>query len=66
MLFICFIASTYMAIANDFNLPVLETFTLINKRSQPDVFLFINSVIGVVAGFVASQTISSGISKLFP
>lgn len=65
VLFICFIASTYMAIANDFNLPVLETFTLINKRSQPDVFLFINSVIGVVAGFVASQTISSGISKLF-
>lgn len=65
VLFLCFIVSTYMAIANDFNLPILESFTLINKRSQPDVFLFINSVIGVVAGFVASQTVSSGISKLF-
>ncbi|MCI7766527.1 MAG: hypothetical protein MSJ26_00895 [Oscillospiraceae bacterium] len=64
VLFICFAATTYMAVANDFKLPVLESLSLIDKRSQPDVFLFINSVIGVVAGFVASQTISGGISKL--
>ena len=64
ILFICFAATTYMAVANDFKLPVLESLSIIDKRSQPDVFLFINSVIGVVAGFVASQTISGGISKL--
>ena len=64
VLFACFAVTAYMAAANDFSLPVLDSLTLINKRSQPDVFLFINSVIGVVAGFVASQTISGGLSKL--
>ena len=64
ILFACFAVTTYMAVANDFKLPVLNSFSLIDKRSQTDVFLFINSVIGVVAGFVASQTISGGISKL--
>ena len=64
VLILCFIATVYMAMANDYKLPVLESLPIINKRSQPEVFLFINSVIGVVAGFVASQTISSGISKL--
>lgn len=64
ILFACFAVTTYMAVANDFKLPVLDSFSLIDKRSQTDVFLFINSVIGVVAGFVASQTISGGISKL--
>ncbi|MGN1101596.1 MAG: hypothetical protein ACI4RG_05335, partial [Huintestinicola sp.] len=64
ILFACFAVTTYMAVANDFKLPVLDSFSLIDKRNQPDVFLFINSVIGVVAGFVASQTISGGISKL--
>ena len=64
ILFFCFAVTVYMAVVNDFNLPVLESIPLINKRTQPDVFLFINSVVGVVAGFVASQTISSGISKL--
>lgn len=64
ILFACFAVTTYMAVANDFKLPILDSLSLIDKRSQTDVFLFINSVIGVVAGFVASQTISGGISKL--
>lgn len=64
ILFCCFAVTVYIAVVNDFTLPVLESIPLINKRTQPEVFLFINSVIGVAAGFVASQTISSGISKL--
>lgn len=64
ILFACFAVTTYMAVANDFKLPILDSLSIIDKRNQPDVFLFINSVIGVVAGFVASQTISGGMSKL--
>lgn len=64
ILIACFAVTVYMAVANDFNLPVLNSFTLINKRLQPDVFLFINSVIGVLAGLVSYQTVSNGISKL--
>lgn len=64
ILFCCFAATVYIAVVNDFNLPVLESIPIINKRTQPDVFLFINSVIGVAAGFVASQTIGTGVSKL--
>ncbi len=64
VLFICFVASTYMAVANDFKLPVLDSLSFMDKRLSPDVFLFINSIIGVAAGFVASQTVSGGISKL--
>ncbi len=64
VLIVCFAATAYMAAANDFGLPVLETIPLINKRLQPNVFLFVNSIIGVVAGFASYQTISNGMSKL--
>lgn len=59
----CFAVTSYIAIANDFSLPVLESFTLINKRMQPDEFLFINSIFGVLAGFAAYQTVSNGLAK---
>ncbi len=65
ILFACFAATVYIAVANDFNLPVINSVTLINKHLQPDVFLFINSVIGVLAGFVSYQTVANGLSKLF-
>ncbi|MGN1090186.1 MAG: hypothetical protein ACI4Q6_07270 [Huintestinicola sp.] len=65
VLIVCFAATAYMALANDFNLPVIEQFTLINKHLQPASFLFINSIIGVIAGFAAYQTVSNGMSKLF-
>ncbi len=64
ILFVCFAATAYISFANDFDLPVLDKLTFINKRQQPEVFLFINSIIGVAAGFVASQTIINGFSKL--
>ncbi len=64
VLLACFAVTVYMAVANDFELPVLQSFTLINKRIQPDVFLFINSLIGVAAGLASYQTVSCGISKL--
>ncbi|MGN1107092.1 MAG: hypothetical protein ACI4RH_10595, partial [Huintestinicola sp.] len=46
-------------------LPILKQISLIDKRMQPDSFLFINSLLGVVAGIAAFQTISNGLSKLF-
>lgn len=64
ILLVCFAVTVYIAAANDFDLPVLRSFDLINKRTQPNVFLFINSFIGVVAGIAASQTVGSGMSKL--
>ncbi|MGN0643225.1 MAG: hypothetical protein ACI4JJ_08755 [Huintestinicola sp.] len=65
ILIFCFVVSGYIALANDLSLPVIDSFGLINKHTQPDVFLFINSVIGVMAGFFAYQTVSNGMSKIF-
>ena len=65
VLIACFAVTVYAAVANDYAMPVLKNLTLIDKRLHPDTFLFINTIIGVLAGIVCSQTISSGLSKLF-
>lgn len=65
MLIVCFAVTAYLAIANDFELPIINTFTVINKHMQPDVFLFLNSLIGVIAGIISYQTVANGMAKLF-
>lgn len=64
LLLVFFAASMFIAVANDFDLPIIDSINLINKRVKPDIFLFINSILGIGAGFVASQTIATGLTKL--
>lgn len=67
VLVVCFIASAYIAIANDSiagdsqRLPIME---LLNKRSQTSTFLFVNSILGLLAAFSSYTVISCGLSKL--
>ncbi|MBQ5311728.1 MAG: hypothetical protein ILP19_06770 [Oscillospiraceae bacterium] len=63
----CLVLTGLAAFANDFEelmMPLLKNLTFIDKRLHPDTFLFINTIIGVIAGIVCSQTISSGLTKL--
>ena len=64
ILVLCFAVTAYIAFANDFSLPILQTIPGIDKKSNPDSFLFINLVLGVIAGIASYQTVSNGIGKL--
>ena len=65
ILAVCFAVSVYIAIANDLDLPVLETFTFINKHQHPDSFLTVNTVVGMIAGAVCLNNIFGGVGALF-
>ncbi len=62
VLFFCFIVSFYIAAANDLSSELL--IPLFNKHDQTDVFLFTNTVIGLLAAFTSYNTITIGFSKL--
>ncbi len=64
ILIACFAVTAYIAAANDYSLPVLQKVTMINRTAEPGEFLFINSIFGIIAGFFAYQTVTSGIGKL--
>lgn len=62
VLSVCLLVSLYIAVANDSKaLPLME---LLNKRTQTNVFLFVNTVIGLLAAFTSYTVISCGLSKL--
>ncbi len=65
ILLACFLATIFIALTNDANSAVLDSFEIFDRTSQPDVVLFINSVIGVLAGIFAFEAISNGISRIF-
>ena len=64
ILIACFVVCGYIAVANDYSLPVLDSFRIINKKSDTETFLFINTIIGMIAGICAYQTLANGLSKL--
>lgn len=62
VLSICFVISFYIAIANDrTGMPIME---LLDKRVQTNTYLFVNSIIGLLAAFSSYTVISCGLSKL--
>lgn len=61
VLTICLLLTAYMALANDFGLPIIQ---LLDKQTQTPAFVFVNSIIGVLAAFVSYTVIACGISKL--
>lgn len=62
VLMVCFLFSFYMAAANDSDMIPLAR--LLDKRSETAVFIFVNSIIGILAAFASSTVISCGLSKL--
>lgn len=61
VLAICFLLTAYMALANDFGLPIIQ---LLDKQTQTPAFVFVNSILGVLAAFASYTVIACGISKL--
>ncbi len=62
VLVICFLLTAYMAFANDLGLPIIQ---LLDKQTQTPAFVFVNSILGILAAFASYTVIACGISKLF-
>ena len=61
ILIITSLFSLYIAFANDFGWPIIETF----KRTSAESFVFTNIALGLVSAFVSYTVLISGIKKLF-
>lgn len=62
VLIICFAASAYIVAANDTQaLPIMS---LLSSRTDPEKFLFVNAIIGLLAAFSSYTVISCGLSKI--
>lgn len=62
VLIVCFAASFYITVANDTGfLPVPD---ILNMRTQTNVYLFVNAIIGIFAAFASYTVISCGLSKI--
>lgn len=62
VLVVCLVLSGYIAIANDFKGIPMPDF--LNKTAEPTIFLFINSILGIIAAFMSYTVLSCGLSKL--
>ncbi len=61
LLLICFVLSSYTALANDFGLPIIE---FLKSSKHPISYLMINIIIGMISTFIASSAISSGFKSI--
>ena len=55
------VAALYIAVVNDFSFTPPE---FINKLTQPTTYLFVNAILGLLAGFMCFSVVSTGLSKL--
>jgi len=63
VLVFCLLSSLYVVLANDTELlPIMD---MLDKREQVNIYLFVNTTIGLLAAFSSYTVISSGLSKLF-
>ena len=62
-----FAISVYIAVANDYNLPVLKSLKIIDKHqtANTEYYLFINSLLGIGAAAAAFQTLQNGLKKMY-
>ncbi|MDE7294394.1 MAG: hypothetical protein K2N72_08225 [Oscillospiraceae bacterium] len=66
LLAVCFVLSAYIAMANDFDMPVLQEISFISRQGENVTkFILINNLLGVAAGIIAYQTVVNGIGKIF-
>ncbi len=54
--------SVYITVANDYNLPIIDAFSI---KTNPVSFLFVNSILGIISAFVSYTVIVGGLSKIF-
>lgn len=63
VLLVCSLASAYITLANDFNLPLIPLLQKSENQGMP--YLFINVILGLAAFFVSFSVFSVGLGKLF-
>jgi len=61
---VCFALTIFIAMANDGSWGILDSLAIFDRRTQPDVVLFINVIIGAMAGVASYQTLANGMGKL--
>ena len=62
ILSVCLVLSLLLTVLNESGRFVISDF--LNMKTQPATYLFLNTIIGIVAGFFSFTVISNGLSKL--
>lgn len=62
ILAICFILSFCTTVSNELSAPVFE---FVSMTSEPGMYLFVNTIIGMIAAFASYNAISAGFMRLF-
>ncbi len=62
VLLVTFIVSTYIVLANDFSIPIVS---MLNRAANPVSYLFVTTIIGLIAAFTSYSVISNGLKNLF-
>ncbi len=62
ILAICFIVSFCTTVSNELSAPVFE---FVSMTSEPGMYLFVNTIIGMTAAFASYNAISAGFMRLF-
>lgn len=62
ILLICFLLSLYITVSNEIKAPVIE---FVSMTDEPSAYLFVNTILGMVAAFAAYNAVAVGLSRLF-
>lgn len=62
ILLICFLLSLYITVSNELKVSVIE---FVSMTDEPSAYLFVNTILGMVAAFAAYNAVAVGLSRLF-
>lgn len=61
VLIICFIISFYITVSNEMSAPVFE---FVSMTDEPATYLFVNTIIGMIAAFSAYNALATGLYRI--
>lgn len=62
ILIACFVISLYITVSNELSAPVFEFVSMVD---EPGTYLFVNTIIGMIAAFASYNAITVGLARLF-
>lgn len=62
ILLICFLLSLYITVSNELKAPVFE---FVSMTDEPSAYLFVNTLLGMIAAFAAYNAVAVGLTRLF-
>ncbi|MGN0695347.1 MAG: hypothetical protein ACI4J5_01130, partial [Oscillospiraceae bacterium] len=62
ILIACFVISLYITVSNELSAPVFEFVSMVD---EPGTYLFVNTIIGMIAAFASYNAITVGLGRLF-